>query len=96
MDILLFYFGWALRIPFVPRLFFSLPGSPRLVSFLATRLPKRPVRGQCCDVTCLSDGEFSGFFFLSKPMSDAQLTACASFGAFLNDKATTEILGTSW
>eukprot|EP00804_Cyclotella_cryptica_P002160 CCRYP_006576-RA/>CCRYP_006576-RA protein AED:0.30 eAED:0.30 QI:378/0.5/0.66/1/0/0.33/3/51/660 len=49
MDILLFYFGWALRIPFVPYIFFSLPGSPRTVSFLANRLPKRLVRGRCSD-----------------------------------------------
>ncbi|KAL3822052.1 hypothetical protein ACHAXA_007845 [Cyclostephanos tholiformis] len=58
MDILLFYFGWALHIPFVPRIFFSLPGSPRMVSFLANRLPKRLVRGQCCDVSCYVDGDY--------------------------------------
>lgn len=78
MDILLFYFGWALRIPFVPRLFFSLPGSPRLVSFLAARLPKRLVRGRCCDVTCLSDGEFR-LFFLQITMPDAKLTTYSLF-----------------
>ena len=58
MDILLFYFGWALRIPFVPRLFFSLPGSPGMVSALANRLPKRLVRGRCCDVSCYVDGDY--------------------------------------
>jgi len=58
MDILLFYFGWALRIPFVPRLFFSLPGSPGLVSTLANKLPKRLVRGRCADITCYVDGEY--------------------------------------
>lgn len=67
MDILLFYFGWALRIPFVPRFFFSLPGSPGLVSVLANRLPKRLVRGRCCDVTCYVDGDYGkGWNELSK------------------------------
>ncbi|KAL7483550.1 hypothetical protein ACHAW6_009189 [Cyclotella cf. meneghiniana] len=58
MDILLFYFGWALRIPFVPYIFFSFPGSPRTVSFLANRLPKRLVRGRCSDVSCFVDGDY--------------------------------------
>jgi hypothetical protein len=58
MDILLFYFGWALHIPFIPRLFFSFPGSPRMVSFLANKLPKRLVRGQCCDISCYVDGDY--------------------------------------
>jgi len=58
MDILLFYFGWALRIPFVPRLFFSLPRCPGVVSFLANRLPKRLVRGRCCDVSCYVDNNY--------------------------------------
>ncbi|KAL3769505.1 hypothetical protein ACHAW5_001238 [Stephanodiscus triporus] len=67
MDILLFYFGWALHIPFVPRIFFSFPGSPRMVSFLANRLPKRLVRGQCCDVSCYVDGDYGkGWNELSK------------------------------
>ncbi|EED94527.1 predicted protein [Thalassiosira pseudonana CCMP1335] len=60
MDILLFYFGWALRIPFVPRLFFSFPGSPGMVSVLANKLPKRLVRGRCSDVTCYVDGDYGG------------------------------------
>lgn len=60
MDILLFWFGWALRIPFLPRLFFSLPGSPGMVSFLANRLPKRLVRGRCSDISCYCDGDYGG------------------------------------
>jgi hypothetical protein len=54
MDILLFYFGWALRVPGLPRLFFALPGSPRMVSFFANRMPKRFVRGwrYCRGVSC--------------------------------------------
>jgi len=67
MDILLFYFGWALRIPFVPRLFFSLPRCPGVVSFLANRLPKRLVRGRCCDVSCYVDNNYGvGWNKLSK------------------------------
>lgn len=67
MDILLFYFGWALHIPFIPRIFFSFPGSPRMVSFLANKLPKRLVRGQCCDVSCYVDGDYGkGWNELSK------------------------------
>jgi len=70
MDILLFYFGWALQIPFVPRMFFSCPGSPRFVSFLANRLPKRLVRGQSCDVSCYADGDYGkGWNELSKENS---------------------------
>lgn len=29
-----------------------------MVSFLANRLPKRLVRGQCCDVSCYVDGDY--------------------------------------
>lgn len=66
MDILLGYFGWALRIPFVPKLFFAL-APPRVVSILANRLPKRWVRGMCCDVTCYVDGDYGkGWNELSK------------------------------
>eukprot|EP00548_Thalassiothrix_antarctica_P006225 CAMPEP_0194139350 /NCGR_PEP_ID=MMETSP0152-20130528/8997_1 /TAXON_ID=1049557 /ORGANISM="Thalassiothrix antarctica, Strain L6-D1" /LENGTH=332 /DNA_ID=CAMNT_0038837139 /DNA_START=494 /DNA_END=1492 /DNA_ORIENTATION=- len=58
LDILLFWFGWALRIPGLPRLFFNFPGSPSMVSFLANRLPKRFVRGNCRNVTCHVDGDY--------------------------------------
>lgn len=57
MDVLLFYFGWALRVPLVPRLFFAL-APPATVSLLANRLPKRLVRGRCCDVSCYVDGDY--------------------------------------
>ena len=58
MDVLLFWFGWTLRIPGLPRAFFAIPGSPRIVSFLANRLPKRFVRGYCRNVTCLVDNDY--------------------------------------
>ena len=58
MDILLYYFGWSLRIPGLPRLFFALPWSPRIVSFFANRMPKRFVRGQCSDVSCCVDNVY--------------------------------------
>jgi hypothetical protein len=48
------------RIPFVPWMFFSFPGSPGMVSFLANRLPKRLVRGRCSDVSCYVDGDYGG------------------------------------
>ena len=55
MDVLLFWFGWTLRIPFLPQLFFALPFSPRLVSFLANRLPKKFARrgkSYCRNLQC--------------------------------------------
>jgi hypothetical protein len=60
MDILLFYFGWALHVPGLPRLFFALPGSPRIVSFLANRMPKRFVRGwrYCRGVSCYLGNDY--------------------------------------
>eukprot|EP00546_Thalassionema_frauenfeldii_P016707 CAMPEP_0178895090 /NCGR_PEP_ID=MMETSP0786-20121207/384_1 /TAXON_ID=186022 /ORGANISM="Thalassionema frauenfeldii, Strain CCMP 1798" /LENGTH=398 /DNA_ID=CAMNT_0020565263 /DNA_START=179 /DNA_END=1372 /DNA_ORIENTATION=+ len=57
MDVLLFWFGWTLRVPGLPWLFFRLPGSPSIVSFLANRLPKRFVRGYCRGVSCYIDGD---------------------------------------
>ena len=60
MDVLLFWFGWSLRIPGLPRLFFSLPGSPKIVSFLANRLPKRFLRGYCKGVSCYVDNDYGG------------------------------------
>ena len=62
MDILLFYFGWTLRVPGLPRLFFALPGSPRIVSFLANRLPKRFVRGwtYCRGISCYIGDDYGG------------------------------------
>jgi hypothetical protein len=58
MDVLLFWFGWALRVPGLPRLFFAIPGSPRIVTFLANRLPKRFVRGHCSGISCTVDGDY--------------------------------------
>jgi len=60
LDVLLFWFGWTLNIPGLPRLFFSIPGSPKLVSFLSNRLPKRFVRGYCSSVGCYLDSEQYG------------------------------------
>lgn len=65
MDVLLWWFGWTMRVPglrdVVPRLFFALPGSPRIVSFLANRLPKRFARKfRCRGVTCSLDGDYGG------------------------------------
>lgn len=61
IDILLFWFGWTLQVPFLPYLFFSLPFSPRLVTFLANRLPKKFARkgkGYCRRLTCTIDDDY--------------------------------------
>jgi hypothetical protein len=58
MDVLLYWFGWTLRIPGLPRLFFSLPWSSRIVSFLANRMPKRFVRGPCSDISSHVDNVY--------------------------------------
>jgi len=55
IDVLLFWFGWTLRIPYACKLFFALPFSPRLVSFLANRLPKKFARkgkSYCRNLEC--------------------------------------------
>jgi len=52
-DVLLYYFGWVLRLPWgIGQLMLKLPFMPRLASFLAKRLPHRPVRGRSCDYIC--------------------------------------------
>ena len=55
VDVLLFYFGWVLRVPLLRRAIF-LPGAPRAIALIApwlrkidnlrTWLPRRPVRGR--------------------------------------------------
>ena len=51
-DILLFYFGWVLRIPWLGSFVLRLPFLPRLANFLCQVLPRRPVRGRTCDYEC--------------------------------------------
>lgn len=58
LDVLLFWVGWTLYIPLVPRLFFAIPGSPRFVTFLANRLPRRFVRRYCSGVSCSVDSDY--------------------------------------
>ena len=63
IDVLLFWFGWTLRIPFAPALFFALPWSPMVVSFLANRLPKKFARrgkSYCRNIECAIDADFGG------------------------------------
>ena len=55
-DVLLWYFGWVLRIPFVGSWVMSLPFMPRLAGFLCRVLWKRPVRGRTCDYICDWEG----------------------------------------
>jgi len=58
LDVLLWWVGWSLNIPFVPKLFFAIPGSPRFATFLANRLPRRFVRGYCSDISCSIEGDY--------------------------------------
>jgi hypothetical protein len=63
IDVLLFWFGWTLRIPFAPALFFAMPFSPVLVSFLANRLPKKFARrgkSYCRNLECAIDDDYGG------------------------------------
>ena len=45
VDVLLFYFGWVLRVPVLRRVIF-LPGVPTAIATIARWLPRRPVRGR--------------------------------------------------
>jgi len=69
-DILIFYFGWVLRVPWLGRSVLRLPFMPRLASFLAKRLPRRLARGRTCDYIC--------------DWSDCDVTAYTSEMAALN------------
>mmetsp|Transcript_26345 Transcript_26345/g.61723 ORF Transcript_26345/g.61723 Transcript_26345/m.61723 type:complete len:525 (+) Transcript_26345:274-1848(+) len=63
MDVLLFWFGWTLRIPFAPAIFFALPWSPQIVDFLANRLPKKFARrgkSYCRNLECAIDDDYGG------------------------------------
>ncbi|KAH8091255.1 hypothetical protein JL720_6144 [Aureococcus anophagefferens] len=60
-DVLLYYFGWALRIPLLARCLAACPGGPRLIAFAARRLPRRPVRGFCSDVQCCLSYEVGAY-----------------------------------
>ena len=57
LDVLLWWVRWTLKTPLVPTTFFDVPGSPRFVTLLANRLPKRFVRGSCSNVTCSIDDD---------------------------------------
>lgn len=45
LDVLIFWLGWMFKVPGLPSLIVMLPFSPRLLAFLAKRLPKKFVRG---------------------------------------------------
>ena len=63
MDVLLFWFGWTLRIPFAPAIFFALPWSPRIVDVLANHLPKKFARrgkSYCRNLECAIDDDYGG------------------------------------
>ena len=51
-DVLLFYWGWVLRIPLLGPAVLRLPFLPRLAAFFARRLPRWPVRGRTANLRC--------------------------------------------
>jgi len=55
-DILLYYFGWVLRVPWLGRWVLRLPFIPRLANFLCMRLPRWPVRGRTAHYICEWEG----------------------------------------
>ena len=62
VDVLLFYFGWVLRVPLLRRAIF-LPGVPRAIALIAPWLPRRPVRGRSAGAASASsrrEGHDSG------------------------------------
>ncbi|OEU12566.1 hypothetical protein FRACYDRAFT_191077 [Fragilariopsis cylindrus CCMP1102] len=61
IDVLLYWFGWTLRIPYIPRIFFAIPFSPSIVSFLCNRLPKKFARkgkSYCRNLECAIDDNY--------------------------------------
>jgi len=50
-DVILWWFGWVLRLPFA-RWLLRLPLVPRVANFAARHLPRRPVRGRTADYVC--------------------------------------------
>ena len=55
-DVILFYFGWVLRIRWLANLVMRLPFLPWLADKLARWLPRRPVRGNTAYYECVYDG----------------------------------------
>ena len=51
-DILLFYFGWILRIKGLRKLVLKLPFLPWFAALMVRVLPRRPVRGRTWDYQC--------------------------------------------
>ena len=76
-DVLVWYFGWLLRIRILGfslgRFIMSLPFLPRLAALLVRVLPRRPVRGYTCDYEC----DYSG---CDVTQYEAALAARREFG----------------
>lgn len=72
-DVMVFYFGWLLRVKYLGRFIMSLPFLPRLAALLVKVLPRRPVRGYTCDYDC----DYSG---CDVTQYEAALTARRAFG----------------
>lgn len=85
-DVLLWYFGWVLRVPVLRRVILA-PGMPRLANFFARRLPRFPVRGlsrgpQCdweeCDVSYVANAK--RYYELIGSEADVQPSVRAALG----------------
>ena len=72
-QVMVFYFGWLLRVKYLGRFIMSLPFLPRLAALLVKVLPRRPVRGYTCDYDC----DYSG---CDVTQYEAALTARRAFG----------------
>lgn len=59
-DVLLWWFGWVLRVPVLHRIFL-VPGVPPLCAWAASWLPRRWARGpNCVGVECSVEGLYDG------------------------------------
>lgn len=59
-DVLLWWFGWMLRVPVLHRVFL-VPGVPPLCAWAAGWLPRRWARGpNCVGVDCSVEGLYDG------------------------------------
>ena len=102
-DILLYYFGWVLRIPKIGRWVLQLPFMPALAAFLCKVLPRRPVRGRTCDYYCDWDGCDLAAFTSEQVSVAASATArryldgsaCAALWGESYDRKRSKMRGTS-
>jgi len=79
-DVLIWYFGWVLRIKYLNHFVMGLPFLPRLANFLLRYLPRRPVRGRTWDLVCDYDE-------CDLTQYETTFTACRSYTLIEADKS---------